>query len=238
MGSRRASTEGFEDAMESFDLEQTVPAEFGADYSSYAFSLRTPRNVASQKAGRAVIRAKPEAMRITTFTAPTSGRFSMSVRQSTSQRAYAPALRGGIVRDTVSYAAELMVEQEPETVAPLSPSRQEKASRQEHAATPGRAAPEIEGNAAAAMQNEEPESSQRMNRRDLKLHETETPSRAVSQERSLAVARKNPISRYASVPAFSAADQLRIDRFKVSSRDGRLAFRAPGHPNVCLSLEA
>ncbi|KAL8275826.1 hypothetical protein Esti_000389 [Eimeria stiedai] len=214
--SRRPSAESFEDAVESFPKEAPFsPYEADACYSSFAFNLRavedregtSPRSKWSE----------PEPPLIYS-SSPRSGRASTNPRSRRDQRSYAPASQNaGALKRSTSVEQErkedLPLQLKDRTVAPpsstLNTSRDTKTPR-----TPRQETPRCD-----TVKSSHPDKAQQWRSRSIRplearpLETTELP-RSATREASLAGRKKTAINRYASVPAYSAADQLRISQFK------------------------
>ncbi|CDJ48552.1 hypothetical protein, conserved [Eimeria brunetti] len=241
LASRRGSSEAFEDALETLDPPQTA-ADLSNDYSSYAFTVKAPASdVPGSQAGGAPTRASPrgtqeeESIKVE---APLSNRETEkpatgSNKTSISSGGGRSAATGGGCemvgeggsagdahgshRSHISHASEQgssskqhkkghrKQQEEPFPTAPVvsdsmrSSRDLASASEREEGGFPAFSGPHKNPSAATDKREE--------------TEETSFP-RATSQETRRMHVPRRAIGRYSSVPAFSASDRVRIDRFK------------------------
>ncbi|KAL8453109.1 hypothetical protein Emed_000979 [Eimeria media] len=219
-GSRRPSAESFEDAVESFPKEAAPfsPYEADACYSSFAFNMRPAEDLANTSPRSKWSDVEPPLKYASS--SPRRARPSSPLRFRRDQRSYAPAsqtdasLNTGALVEHERKEDVSSLNQKDETVAPppstLNTARSIK--------TPRSARQETLGGCERVKSSRPDQGQQRRARGSRPLEEgpletTELP-RSATREASLAGRRKTAINRYASVPAYSAADQMRINQFK------------------------
>lgn len=236
MVSRRGSAEAFEDALESFDASQTSPG-FTADYSSFVFTGKLPlrggrHNQSGTASSIASLKSKAvefpkeeaaaqahEASGCSNSAGVSTGSSSRVGRDSTARE----VLRGSLVRSPAPrLKAESGTARQPHYQAqkqqqklpmkqgaeglPVIDSRKVEESRRS-----ARAASECQRGSVAS-----PHCTYHSVSSSSEGKSARCPSSvAASQGLSGVEKPRRAIGRYSSVPAFSAADRLRIDRFKV-----------------------
>ncbi|CDJ65375.1 hypothetical protein, conserved [Eimeria necatrix] len=235
MVSRRGSAEAFEDALESFDASQTSPG-FTADYSSFVFTGKLPlrggrHNQSGTASSIASLKSKAvefpkeeaaaqahEASGCSNSAGVSTGSSSRVGRDSTARE----VLRGSLVRSPAPrLKAESGTARQPHYQAqkqqqklpmkqgaeglPVIDSRKVEESRRS-----ARAASECQRGSVAS-----PHCTYHSVSSSSEGKSARCPSSvAASQGLSGVEKPRRAIGRYSSVPAFSAADRLRIDRFK------------------------
>ncbi|KAL8428216.1 hypothetical protein Efla_005318 [Eimeria flavescens] len=205
--SRRPSADSFEDALECMGREEGGPLFQGVDscYSSFAFSLRglgagssredEPRASTARQPPQAEVRDLPPFL--------TSRQLDRPARLPRSQRSYAPAASLGRQAEEGSRGEDRQQQQDASSAAALAVSSPRGGGETAAAAV-----------AAAADDKGQQTRSSRQARKEQRPLSPRGLPRSATRDPSLVGRKKPAISRYASVPAFSAADQLRIDRFK------------------------
>ncbi|KAL8433552.1 hypothetical protein ACSSS7_003843 [Eimeria intestinalis] len=216
IGSRRPSAESFEDAVESFPKEAPfAPHVADACYSSFAFSFRAVEG-GEGTSPRPRWREPEPALRYAS--SPRLARASTPPRSRRDQRSYAPASQNdAALKKSMSVEQErrtdLSLQQDDTMVAPppstLNTSRSTTTPRTAREATPR--TPKVESSRANQAQQRRARGSRRLDAPPLER--TDLP-RSATRETSLAGRKKTAINRYASVPAYSVADQLRVNEFK------------------------
>ncbi|KAL8442530.1 hypothetical protein Emag_006403 [Eimeria magna] len=214
-GSRRPSAESFEDAVESFHKEAHFsPYEADACYSSFAFNLRAAEDVEGTSLRSKWLDVEPP---LKNSSSPRPARASSPLRFRRDQRSYAPASRndGALKKSALEHEGkeDLSAYQKDGRAAP--PASALNTSRS--IGTPRPASQETL--CCDRVKSSRPDQAQQRRARAITpleagpLETSELP-RSSTREASLAGRKKTAINRYASVPAYSAADQLRINQFK------------------------
>ncbi|CDJ59326.1 hypothetical protein, conserved [Eimeria maxima] len=242
LASRRGSSEAFEDALESLDPPHPSD-ELNNDYSSYAFALKAPpsdaaRSQAGSPPRASVQKVRAEALkqqaaspsrdvRRTLICYKTSSMPSSSGRSSGNNREEEAVEEA---REKVGESLVSTITPQPNTQGGASQQSKKdkgKAKQKERSAAAATVAETVtssrcfaEGHSAASERDtgfsafsRSPKSSSAptAHRKDVGgAHAT----RAASQEARRVEVPRRAIGRYSSVPAFSAADRVRIDRFK------------------------
>lgn len=212
LGSRMQSVECFEDAVETFEAPQSPTDGSGAGSSALALKLRLPRTPRSKDPVKGC-------------TGASEAEAAATPAGSSSRRALTPVGLRGRVRDRAYNAAVPEGEAYCSARSSLCEAASEGSNEASAPSPPASPSEVQEKKQAAAEEAKSEQTSFRQEKEQLLRRMAEEAERnalprsrlsTALQDSSRAAPKRGSVSRYASVPAYSAADKLRIRRFQAS----------------------
>ncbi|OEH79747.1 hypothetical protein cyc_02379 [Cyclospora cayetanensis] len=222
MGSRKVSTEAFEDAIESVDFNLSPRTQFEAHYSAFSYNLRMPRPVASRNEAKSSLVTRNAGPPVTG--APGSNPFARKFTSSTPFLENRNKLGSGGAAFPKCMSSDILPYQPGEVGAAQQLKTIEEGTCVRRGSHRERFVPKVTescGFRRASADHAEKKRYAAAQSRDRKSNAssdlqnvTAAASKALSQETCSIRAKNSTISRYVSLPAFSAADRKRINLFK------------------------